>query len=124
MKKLIEGLKVFEQSGDILEDFVSFMDASGIYFCDEEGNRMNPEGVLEQYDAVKGVGEKKVNEEYDQDSIISITQSAFEDTFGRPPKDDDEWQEWVHAVNKALDSHIDWDIVYGAAKEYMEEPRG
>jgi len=52
---------------------------------------------------------------------IGVCDSDFESCFGRKPKDEDEFYDFAHNCRKAVESQIDWDIVFSVVKEEMEE---
>jgi len=51
---------------------------------------------------------------------LTLCDGDFEMSMGRMPRDDEEFEEWAHLLEKGLlNGHIDWDILYECAKEAM-----
>jgi len=61
-----------------------------------------------------------MNEKYEEDFNISVCEGDFEQAMGRPPKDQEEFDEFAHLCKKGLEAQIDWDIIYRSAKENMK----
>ncbi len=51
---------------------------------------------------------------------IVVSDGDFEACLGRKPKDESEFEDFVHLCRKGLESQIDWDIIYQCAKDEME----
>ena len=52
---------------------------------------------------------------------ITVCEGDFEQSMGRKPKGQDEFDEWAGLAEKGLlDGHIDWDIVYECTCEAMQ----
>jgi len=49
----------------------------------------------------------------DHQIIISFSIGDFEQSMGRKPRDEDEFEKWALLMEKGLlNGHIDWDILY------------
>ena len=47
-----------------------------------------------------------------QDTIsIHISENSFEETLGRKPKNDKEWENFVHLFRKGIEAQIDTNTV-------------
>ena len=57
---------------------------------------------------------------------IDLCEGDFEQSMGRAPRDQAEFDEWACLAEKGLLSgQIDWDILYGCTREAMQmEHRG
>lgn len=54
--------------------------------------------------------------------MITLSEEAFEQSMGREPKCQDEFDKWAHLAEKGLlNGHIDWDIVYECTKDAMAD---
>ena len=50
--------------------------------------------------------------------VISLSAGDFEQSMGRKPKDEDEFERWALLVEKGLlNGHIDWNILYECTRD-------
>ena len=56
--------------------------------------------------------------------VLTLCVGDFEQSMGRKPKSQEEFDQWAHLAEKGLlNGHIDWDIIYECTKDAMgEEP--
>lgn len=54
--------------------------------------------------------------------VIELSEADFEESMGREPRDQDEFDEWAMLAEKGLlNGHIDWDIIYKCTHDAMED---
>jgi hypothetical protein len=52
--------------------------------------------------------------------VIELSEGDFEQSMGRKPRDQDEFDDWAQLAEKGLmNGHIDWDILYKCACDVM-----
>ena len=52
--------------------------------------------------------------------IIALCEGDFEQSMGRKPKDQEEFNDWAALAEKGLlNGHIDWGIIYKCTKDAM-----
>jgi hypothetical protein len=62
---------------------------------------------------------KKIEE---HEIVLTLSAGDFEQSMGRLPKSQEEFNEWAHLAEKGLlNGHIDWDIIYGCTAEAMSD---
>lgn len=60
------------------------------------------------------------NEISDYKIAIVLTEGDFEQSMGRKPKSQDEFDTWASLAEKGLlNGHIDWNIIYECTKDAM-----
>jgi hypothetical protein len=68
---------------------------------------------------------KDVGKIKDYTIAITLCEGDFEQSMGRKPRDQDEFDEWARLAEKGLlNGHIDWGIVYECTKDAMDETGG
>jgi hypothetical protein len=51
---------------------------------------------------------------------ITLCEGDFEQSMGKEPKDQEEFDEWAGFAEKGLlNGHIDWNIIYECTKDAM-----
>ena len=57
--------------------------------------------------------------------VIELAEGDFEQSMGRKPRDQNEFDEWARLAEKGLlNGHIDWDIIYECTKDAMGDTGG
>ena len=51
--------------------------------------------------------------------LIEIDENDFKECFGRRPKNQKEWDNFVHYIKNGVDAQLDWDIIYQCTKDAM-----
>jgi len=54
---------------------------------------------------------------FEENIQIPITSDCFEAYVGRPPKDEEEFNDFVRLVEKGLDGQVDYEILYKCTAE-------
>ena len=56
--------------------------------------------------------------------VLTLSAGDFEQSMGRKPKSQDEFDDWAYLAEKGLlNGHIDWDIIYECTRDAVgEEP--
>ena len=63
-----------------------------------------------------------VNEIKDYEIALTLCVGDFEQSMGRKPKSQGEFDEWARLLEKGLlNGHIDWDILYECTCDAMAE---
>ncbi|MBW3011515.1 hypothetical protein KY326_04825 [Candidatus Woesearchaeota archaeon] len=63
--------------------------------------------------------DKETEDEYEE-SIVEVSEGDFVETFGRPPKNEDEWSWFVHYVKKGVEAQLDWPIIYDCTRDLKD----
>lgn len=50
---------------------------------------------------------------------LPISKLDFEETMGRPPKNNTEMEEFVRLCRKGIEAQLDWQIIFNSAKDFM-----
>jgi hypothetical protein len=67
-------------------------------------------------------GVDKMTRIKDHRIVIELSEADFEESMGRKPRDQDEFDEWAMLAEKGLlNGHIDWDIIYECTHDAMED---
>lgn len=60
----------------------------------------------------------------DHDIVLTLCEADFEQSMGRHPRNQAEFSEWAHLLEKGLcNGHIDWDILYRCTQQAMGDSR-
>ena len=61
-----------------------------------------------------------VDEIKERETVLTFCAEDFEQSMGRKPKGQEEFDEWAILAEKGLlNGHIDWDILYECTKDAM-----
>ena len=61
-----------------------------------------------------------VDEIKEREIVLKFCAGDFEQSMGRKPKSQEEFDEWAILAEKGLlNGHIDWDILYECTKDAM-----
>ena len=58
---------------------------------------------------------------FEENIQIPITSDCFEAYVGRPPKNEEEFLDFVRLVEKGLDGQVDYDILYKCTAENFSD---
>lgn len=58
----------------------------------------------------------------DHTITILLCDGDFEQSMGRRPRNQDEFDQWAYLAEKGLlNGHIDWDIIYECTRDAMSD---
>ena len=69
---------------------------------------------------------KEVNGDVDKSDInrmrdipcdFGTDASEFENYVGRPPRNEEEMEDWIHYIKKGMDGQLDWDTINRCAAD-------
>jgi hypothetical protein len=103
------------------------LDFGCVYGCDDNGRHvMDIKTKIKEAEEIPQKKEEEdvtgtvVEKNNDHKITITLCDGDFEQSMGRKPKDQEEFDKWAELAEKGLmNGHIDWDIIYQCTKDAM-----